>query len=77
MVANAVAGWMMLAAACGSPVGEGPEPAPSLELLLHLGEFEDIDGKPLDPLDLPVDLDMPEVDAPVTEPPPPSQRRPQ
>lgn len=76
MVANAIAGWMMLAATCGSPVAEEPEPAPSLGLLLHLGEFEDADGEHLDPLDLPVDLDLHEAEAPVTESPSSELRRP-
>ena len=36
-----------------------PEAAPSLELLLHLAEFSDADGRPVDPASIAAMMDAP------------------
>lgn len=40
-----------------------PEAAPSLELLLHLAEFSDADGRPVDPASIAAMMDAPALPA--------------
>lgn len=62
MAGTAVFGWLTLVWLAGEPAA--PEAAPSPELLMYLGEFEDADGEFVDPMA----LESPEAGAAAPQP---------
>lgn len=63
MAGTAVFGWLTLVWLAAEPAAD--EAAPSPELLMYLGEFEDADGEFVDPMAL--DKPAATADAPVKD----------